>query len=98
MRDGARGYRSRLVEAVGLPTVVQPAYSPELNPAERVFEEVRRWVEGRVYGSIEKKMETVNAYLRRLESDPCRVRSLAGRDWIDEAVQSLPSCHAASSG
>ena len=61
--DGARGNRSRLVEAVGLPTVVQAAYSPELNPAERVFEEIRRWVEGRVYESIEEKVEAVNAYL-----------------------------------
>ena len=25
----------------------RPPYSPELNPAERVFEEVRRWVVGR---------------------------------------------------
>ena len=95
--DGAQGHRSRQVEAVGLPTVAQPAYCPELNPAERVFEEVRRWVEGRVYGSVEEKVEAVNAYLRRLESDPGRVRSLAGWDWIDEAVQSPPSCHAASS-
>ena len=53
--------------------MVQPAYSPELNPAERVFEKVRRWVEGRIYGSIEEKIEAVNAYLRRLESDPDRV-------------------------
>ena len=30
-------------------TITLPAYSPELNPAERVFEEVRRWVEARVY-------------------------------------------------
>ena len=88
--DGARGHRSRLVSVVGLPTVVQPPYSPELNPAERVFEEVRRWVEGRVYGSIEEKVEAVNAYLHRLESDPGRVRSLAGWDWIDEAVNALP--------
>ena len=85
------------MEVVGLPTVVQPAYSPELNPAERVYEEVRRWVEGRVYGSIEEKMEAADAYLRRLVADPCRVWSLARWDWIDEAVQSLPSCHAASS-
>ena len=95
--DGARGHRSRLVSVVGLPTVVQPPYSPELNPAERVFEEVRRWVEGRVYGSIEEKVEAVNAYLHRLESDPGRVRSLAGWDWIDEAVNALPSCHTACS-
>ena len=27
--DGARGHRGRLVEVVGLPTVVQPAYSPD---------------------------------------------------------------------
>ena len=85
------------MEVVGLPTVVQPAYSPELNPAERVFEEVRRWVEGRVYGSIEEKVEAVKAYLRYLESDPTRVRSHAGWDWIGEAVQSLPSSYAAPS-
>ena len=50
-----------------MPTIVQPPYSPELNPAERVFEEVRRWVEGRIYRSIDDKMEAVNAYLRELE-------------------------------
>ncbi len=67
--DGARGHRAEKVERVGLPTIVQPPYSPELNPAERVFQEVRRWVEGRIYRSIEDKMEAVNAYLRELESD-----------------------------
>ena len=54
-------------------------------------------MEGRIYGSIEEKVEAVNAYLRELESDPGRVRSLAGWDWIEEAVQSLPSHYAASS-
>ena len=54
-------------------------------------------MEGRVYGSIEEKVEAVNSYLERLESDPRRVRSLAGWGWIDEAVQSLPSSYAASS-
>ena len=88
--DGARSHRSELVRNVsGVKTVVQPAYSPELNPAERVFEEVRRWVEGRVYGSIEEKMEAVNAYLSRLESDPERVRSLTGWEWIRRNVQRL---------
>ena len=62
----------------GLPTVVQPPYSSELNPADRVFEEVRRWTEGRVCGSIEVVVVAESAYLRGLESDPRRVRSLAG--------------------
>ena len=44
MCDGAGSHRSDWVRSVSeVTTVVQPAYSPELNPAERVFEEVRRW-------------------------------------------------------
>ena len=89
--DGARSHRSEMVQSVELPTIVQPPYSPELNPAERVFEEVRRWVEGRLYGSIEEKVEAVNAYLGELESDPGRVRSLAGWDWIEDNVHRLPA-------
>ena len=96
--DGASSHRSEWVRSVaGVTTVVQPAYSPELNPAERVFEEVRRWVEGRVYGSIEEKVEAVNAYLSRLESDPERVRSLVGWEWIKRNVQGLTADYAASS-
>ena len=87
--DGARGHRAELVEGIGLPTIVQPPYSPELNPAERVFQEVRRWVEGRVYGSVEEKMEAVDSYLRELESDPGRVRSLTAWNWIKHSTQSL---------
>ena len=89
--DGARGHRSKLVESVGLPTIVQPPYSPELNPAERVFEEVRRWVEGRLYRCIEDKVEAVNSYLEQLESDPARVRSLVAWGWIEDNVRILPA-------
>lgn len=94
--DGARGHRAELVEGMGLPTIVQPPYSPELNPAERVFQEVRRWVEGRVYGCVEEKMEAVDSYLRELESDPVRVRSLTNWDWIRYSMQSLPTHYAPS--
>jgi transposase len=44
-----------VVGEVGLRRIYQLPYSPELNPAERVFEGVRRWVEGRRYESIEAK-------------------------------------------
>ena len=94
--DGARGHRAGLVEGVGLPTIVQPPYSPELNPAERVFQEVRRWVEGRVYESVEEKMEAVDSYLRELEYDPGRVRSLTAWNWIKHSTRSLPAQYAAS--
>ena len=94
--DGARGHRAESVEGMGLTTIVQPPYSPELNPAERVFQEVRRWVEGRVYGSVEEKMEAVDSYLRELESDPSRVRSLTNWHWIKRSTLSLPTHYPAS--
>ena len=75
--------------------IVQPAYSPELNPAERVFEEVRRWVEGRVYGSLEEKTAAVDECLSRLESDPERARSLVSWEWIRRNVQELSEDYAA---
>ncbi len=40
-----------------------------LNPAERVFEAVQRWVEGRRYERIEAKKAAVEAVPRRLEAE-----------------------------
>jgi hypothetical protein len=45
--DHAAFHKAKAVGEVRLRRVYQPPYSPELNPAERVLEEVRRWVEGR---------------------------------------------------
>jgi hypothetical protein len=74
-----------------------PPASPELNPAERVFEELRRAVEGRVYGTIENKMAAVERELVKLAADPERVRSLAGWSWIRSALAALPAPSTASS-
>ncbi len=93
--DGAASHRDHRVRALGLPLIGLPPYSPELNPAERVFEEVRRWIEGIVYRRIEDKVEAVEAFLTEFESDPNRVRGLAGWEWIDEAVEHLPTLLAA---
>ena len=91
----ASSHRHELVRGVGLPLIGLPPYSPELNPAERVFEEVRRWIEGKVYPSLEDKVAAVAAYLTELESNPDRVRGLAGWDWIEDAIQRLPARYAA---
>lgn len=85
--DGASSHRGQPVRAVGLPLVVQPPAAPELNPAERVFEEVRRQVEGRVYATLADKMAAVEAYLAELVAAPDRIRSLAGWAWIQAALQ-----------
>ncbi len=84
--DGAGSHRGQPVRDVGLPTVIQPAASPELNPAERVFEEVRRAVEGRVYATLADKQAAVERFLSRLAASPGRVQSLAGWNWIAAAL------------
>ena len=92
--DRAGGHRTLAVREVGVTLVEQPAASPELNPAERVFEELRRKIEGRNYDDIEQKKAAVEAELMMLAADPAKVRSLAGWDWITNAYQALP-LHAA---
>ena len=87
--DGAPSHADAAVRAVGLPLVALPPYSPELNPAERLFEEVRRRVEGTVYATLEDKLAAVEAFLDELDADPARVRSLCGWGWITDALDSL---------
>lgn len=88
--DGAPGHGGEIYEGLQTQRVALPPYSPELNPAERVFEEVRRWVEGEVYQSLEAKQWAVEEYLQGLAADPERVRRLCGWKWITEALNRLP--------
>ena len=94
--DGAGSHRSELVRSIaGVKTITLPAHSPELNPAERVFE--RGSQRGQSVWSIDEKVEAVNTCLSRLESDPERVKSLVGWDWIKRNIQRPPEYYAASS-
>jgi hypothetical protein len=88
--DHAAFHKAKVVGEVGLRRIYQPPYFPELNPAERVFAEVRRWVEGRRYERIEAKKAAVEAVLRRLE-DEGKVSSLVGWRYIRQTLNVLPS-------
>lgn len=89
--DGAAGHRGVDVEALGMSLIGLPRYSPELNPAERVFQEIRRRIEGRVYPTLADKVAAVEAFLAELDADPARIRSLAGWDWINATIDRLPA-------
>lgn len=89
--DNAPGHRDAEITALDLALVGLPSYSPELNPAERLFEEVRRHVEGRVYATLDDKAADVQASLEQLDADPPRVRRLCGWDWIHIAITALPA-------
>lgn len=89
--DGAPAHRERRVRGLGVPLIELPPYSPELNPAERVFHALRRAVEGEVYATLADKQAAVERYLETLDADPSRVRSLTGWHWIHDAYAHLPS-------
>ncbi len=92
--DRAPGHRDErlrpFARAHGLALIEQPPAAPELNPAERLSEEIRRDVDARPYPTLDDKVAAVDAFLTQLAVDPDRVRRLAGWDWIAQAFDSLP--------
>jgi hypothetical protein len=56
---------------------------------------VRRWTEGKVYESLEAKQAAADAYLKKLNADPVRIKRLCGWGWIQEALETLPPAKAA---
>ena len=62
----ACGHRRLAFADVKVTLIEQPLYSPQLNPAERVFESLRSKVERIVYGSIATKKAAVDAALGKL--------------------------------
>lgn len=90
--DKAPSHRANSLSELRTTRVFLPSYSPELNPAERIFEEVRRRVEGKIYESLSDKREEAEIYLKELAVDPERVKSLCGWGWLRESLESLPLC------
>jgi DDE superfamily endonuclease len=63
----------------------QPAYSPELNPIERVWRAMKDKLCWELYGSLQELRDRVYAILRTLS---CKViASLAGWDYITDALR-----------
>ena len=93
--DGAGSHRGKSLKELPTKRVFLPGYSPELNPAERVFEEIRRRVEGKVYKDLKTKQRAVESYLQQLGADPEAVRQLCGWDWLRNSLMRLPESTAA---
>jgi hypothetical protein len=88
--DNAPSHRDDEIADLDPALVGLPPYSPELNPAERLFEEIRRHVEGRVYATPDAKVAEAQSFLEELDADPPRVRRLCGWDWINTTIAALP--------
>jgi hypothetical protein len=88
--DGATAHRGQAMARLAMQRIFLPSYAPELSPAERIFEEIRREIEGIVYPSLFAKQDRIDRFLRRLRTDKARLRQLVSWDWIDHSFQQLP--------
>ena len=88
--DGAPSHRS---EEISHPENVSllrlPAYSPELNPVERWFQEFRRALSNRSFETVEHLQEALTQVLEPYWEEPTRLQRLTGFSWWVEAVDAL---------
>ena len=61
-----------------------PAASPELNPVERFFQELRRRLAFRVFDSIQQAQEMVEEELKYFLDNPQVVSSITNYDYISD--------------
>jgi len=60
-----------------------PPYSPQCNPAEHIWDEIReKWFANRVFSSLDAVEDTLVEALATLEKDKQRMMGITGFDWI----------------
>jgi transposase len=60
-----------------------PAYSPQCNPVEHLWEEIReKWFDNRVFDSLDAVEDTLVIALATMESDKIKVSGLTSFEWI----------------
>lgn len=83
--DNAPSHRpKRIHDRQNITCIFLPPYSPELNPAERFFEEVRKATANQIFESIEGQEAVISTYVKTLSDDEPRMRRLLGYEWILE--------------
>jgi transposase len=82
--DGAGWHKSNELKLPeNLRLLFLPPYSPEPNPQEHLWDELReKYFHNRAFDSLGAREEQLVASLRALEADHARVKSIAGWEYI----------------
>ena len=81
--DNAPCHRPKTLHKIeGLTLIYLPSYSPELNPVERFFEELRRTTCNQIFESIAKIEERITNKLNSFTNS--EIKQLCGYEWIRE--------------
>jgi len=88
--DNAPFHRRKDLHAIpGLTVIHLPPYSPELSPAERFFEELRRTTANRVFVSLEEQETMIAEAINRRTDNVEDMKRLLGYEWILEQCRTV---------
>lgn len=80
--DGAGWHKAKgLIIPANIEIVTLPPYTPEMNPIEQIWKELRsRGFRNEVFQTLEKVVDRLCELLRSLS--PQTIQSITGRSWI----------------
>ena len=86
--DGAGWHKSKeLVIPDNMAIAILPAYSPELNPVEQIWKEIRmKGFYNRIFDSLDELEDNLLEQLCRLENDNVTVKSIMSWQWLFNAI------------
>lgn len=88
--DNAPCHRPQVHRTIpGLIVLFLPPYSPELNPTERFFEEIRKTTANQIFKSIEEQETAIETRLNVLADDTAGMKQLTGYGWIIKQTESI---------
>ena len=68
-----------------------PPYSPELNPVEQVFRQLRGWLSNRVFDSLDQMGDVLIEEIREFWENPQVLVRLTYYPWWRQAIENIPS-------
>lgn len=80
--DGAPSHRSRVRLPQKLSMKILPAYSPELNPVERLFQELRKALSNQIFNTIKEVEDSLTKALMPYFSQPNKLKQLTLYPWM----------------
>lgn len=83
--DNAPSHRPKIVrERRHITCIFLPPYSPELNPAERFFGEVRKSTANRIFETIDEQEKAIALCVKTLSADMEKMKQVIGYEWIQK--------------
>jgi len=83
--DNAPFHKSSYLKRKNMTLAFLPSYSPQLNPIERFFEEIRKITANRIFkDGIDELSKILEEGTVKLKEDKSAIKSLTAYDWIIE--------------